>query len=586
MTSIRLHGSNLHVRCDFADVEKARGIPQRRWLKAAKVWSCRPSLANMDYISHTWPDAEWDDASILEYRQAKDEEQQRHRVLKGEVDLSIIDREIALGAFRKGAKPPWTHQKKALLLARDLAYFAYIMDQGTGKTRTVLDDAAHNYRMKRIDCLIILNKNSVKTNWVTLDQNPEEPDAVDQWLPQDIKHSKALWQSDANKGEVEAFEKTIFEAMHGRGGLVIISLNYEALLMDRCYKVLENLCGYRKVMIVADESTYIGKPGSDRTKQATALRQLCKIARICTGTPIVKSPLKAYSQFAFLNEDILGFGSFYAFKARYCVMGGFEGRQVLRFINLPELSEKIASCSFRVTKGECLDLPPKIYPPKRRVYMSDAQATAYEQMKRTMLATIKGKEVSATIQLTQVMKLQQITGGYVKMDDGTVSEIVKPENNPLIKETLGLIEEAGDQKVIVWAHFHEEIDALVRVLTKHGYRVAQFDGRVPERSRLQIRRDFKNGLYDVLVGNQGAGGMGIDEFKIASVVIYYSNSYDTEARIQSEDRTHRGGSEMHECITYYDLVVPNTVRVKIIQTLRANKSISDEVMRDGLREWI
>ncbi len=585
MTSIVAHGSNLYVRCDYADVEKARGIPQRRWLKSSKVWSCRPSLTNMNYIAHTWPDATWDDASIRQFRRAKDEEAQRHRVLEGKVDLSIIDREIKLGAFRKGAKPPWDHQKKALLLGRDLPYFAYIMDQGTGKTRTILDDAAHNYRMKRIDCLIVLNKNSVKTNWVTLDQDPEEPDAVDQWLPQDIPHSKALWQSNANKGEVEAWEKTIFEAMHGRGGLVVISLNYEALLLDRCYKTLENLCGYRKVMIVADESTYIGKPGSDRTKQATALRQLCKVARICTGTPIVKSPLKAFSQFGFLNEDILGFGSFYAFKARYCIMGGFEGRQILKYVNLPELSEKIASCSFRVTKDECLDLPPKIYQ-KRRVYMSDKQERAYSEMARTMLATIQKREVSAQIKLTQVMKLQQITGGYVVMDDKAVVEIVKPENNPLIKETLGLIEEAGEQKVLVWAHFHEEIDALARVLRAAHYKVAVFDGRVSEADRLQIRRDFKNGKYDVLVGNQGAGGMGIDEFKIASVIIYYSNSYDTEARIQSEDRTHRGGSEMHDKITYYDLVVPNTVRVKIIATLRNNKEISDEVMRDGLREWI
>ena len=585
MTSILLHGSNLHVRCDYADVEKARGIPQRRWLKSSKVWSCRPSLANMDYLARTWPDASWDDASIREFTRAKNEEAQRLRVFNREYDLSVIAREIKAGAFKKGALPPWEHQQKALLLGRDLPYFAYIMDQGTGKTRTILDDAAHNYRMRKIDALIIINKNSVKTNWVTLDQDPEEPDAVDQWLPTDIPHSKALWMSDANKAEQAQWDKFFFEAQHGRGGLAIISVNYEALLMDRCFSQLEAFCKRRKVMIVCDESTRIGKPGSGRTKAATALRQFCPIARITTGTPIVKSPLKAYSQFAFLNEDILGFGSFYAFKARYCVMGGFEGRQVLKYINLDELSNKIASCSFRVTKDECMDLPPKIYQ-KRRVYMADAQAKAYEQMKRTMLATIKGKDVSAQIQLTQVMKLQQITGGYVKMDDLTVVEIVKPENNPLIKETLGLIEEAGDQKVLVWAHFHEEIDALIRVLRKEGYRVAQFDGRVPERERLQIRRDFKNGLYDILVGNQGAGGMGIDEFKIASVVIYFSNSYDTEARIQSEDRTHRGGSEMHEKITYYDIVVPNTVRVKIIATLRGNKSISDEVMRDGLREWI
>jgi hypothetical protein len=583
MTSVRLHGGNLHLKCDYADLEKARGIPQRRWLKSSKAWSCRPSLANMEYIAHTWPDCDWDDAALREFTRAQHEAKQRARIAAREMDLTIIHREYKAGAFK--GPIPWEHQQKALLLGRDMPYFAYIMDQGTGKTRTILDDAAHNYRMGKIDALIIINKNSVKTNWVTVDDAPDEKDAVDTWLPDDVPRIKGLWMSNANKAEQKQWSDFMGQAVLKRGGMAIISVNYDALLMERLYVQLEHFCKVRKVMIVCDESTMIGKPGSDRTKQATKLRQSCKIARICTGTPIIKSPLKAYSQFAFLNEDILGFGSFYAFKARYCIMGGFEGRQVLRYVNLDELSEKIASCSFRVTKDECMDLPPKVYQ-KRRIYMSAKQEKAYGDMKRTMLAEIKGKEVSAEIQLTQVMKLQQITGGYVKMDDGSVVEIVKPEHNPLIQETLGLIEEAGDQKVIVWAHFHEEIDALAAVISKAGYRVAKFDGRVSERERLQIRRDFKNGKYDVLVGNQGAGGMGIDEFKIASVVIYYSNSYDTEARIQSEDRTHRGGSEMHECITYYDLVVPNTVRVKIIATLRNNKSVSDEVMRDGLREWI
>lgn len=583
MTTIDLVGGNLHVRAAYADADKCRNIPQRRWLKARKVWSCRPSLANMDYIARTFTDATWDDGALREYARAKQEEQQRARVAKREIDLSVIEHEIKAGAFV--APPPWEHQRKALLLGRDLPYFAYIMDQGTGKTRVTLDDAAHNWRMKRIDAVIVINKNSVKTNWVTLDDNPEEPDAVDTWLPPDVPRAKALWMSDANKGETDRWNRFMRDALAKKRGLHIISVNYDALLMDRCYEQLEQFCKARKVMIVCDESTMIGKPGSDRTKKATALRQLCPVARILTGTPIVKSPLKAYSQFMFLNEDILGYGSFYAFKAHYCIMGGFEGRQVLKYINLEELSEKIASCSFRVVKDECLDLPPKVYQ-KRRVYMTEKQERAYAQMKKTMLAEINKKEVSATIQLTQVMRLQQITGGYVKADDDTVIEIVKPENNPLIRETMEILEERGEQGFIVWAHYHEEIDALYRTMTKAGLKVAIFDGRVNERERLRIRKACLRGEYDGIIGQAAAGGMGIDEFKVFSLVIYYSNSYDTEARIQSEDRTHRGGSEMHDKITYYDLIVPNTVRVKIIQTLRANKSISDQVMRDGFSEWI
>lgn len=539
----------------------------------------------MDYISKAFPDAEWDDESVLAFKRARDEEAQRGRVARREIDIHTIEREIAAGAFVK--PDPWEHQRKALLLGRDLPYFAYIMDQGTGKTRTICDDAAHNFRMGRIDALLVINKNSVKTNWVTTDDDPDEPDAIDTWLPPDVPRRKALWLSDANKGEQKKWADFLRDtyASSSKKTLFVMSVNYDALLMERCYAQLEQFCKMRRVMIVCDESTMIGRPSSDRTKQATKLRKLCPVARILTGTPIVKSPLKAYSQFAFLNEDILGFGSFYAFKARYCIMGGFQGRQIIKYVNLDELSEKIASCSFRVTKDECLDLPPKVFQ-KRRIYMTAKQEKAYGDMRRTMLALIGTKEVSTTIQLTQVMRLQQITGGYVKADDGSVIEIVKPADNPLIRETMELLEERGDQKFIVWAHFHEEIDALYATMKKAGLNVAIFDGRVNERERLAIRRRMKNGELDGIIGQAAAGGMGIDEFKIASLVIYYSNSYDTEARVQSEDRTHRGGSEMHECITYYDLIVPNTVRVKIIQTLRANRSVSDEVMRDGLKEWI
>lgn len=589
--TVNLHKKNLRVVVPFGgdNLIKARAIPQRRWLRASKAWSCRPSWANMDYIMRAWPDAEWDADSLGLYKLALAGAEKRASVLRKkatDVDLGIIAKEIAKGLFKKDAPPPWMHQRKALLLGRDMPYFAYIMDQGTGKTRTLLDDAAHNYRAGLIDAVIIIAPNSVKTNWVVDDENPEEPDAVDTWLADDIPRIKAVWTSQPNKRQQRLLDDFFMEAFKpGKRKLAIIALNYEALNMDRAFDLLTQFAKERKVMIAADESTALGTPSSGRTERATELRQLCVLARDLTGTPIIKSPLKAYSQFNFLNEDILGFGSYFAFKARHCIMGGYQGRQVLDYINLEELADKIAACSFRVLKEDCLDLPPQIYL-KRRLHMHSDVARVYKEMREKMLVELQSKRVSARIQLTQVMKLQQITGGYLVADNKEVIEIVPPDKNPLIKEVLALLSEAGDQRVIVWAHFKHEVDALVKAISKAGYSVRQFNGDVTEAERLQIRRDFKNGKFQVLVGNQGAGGKGIDEFKIACIVIYYSNSYSTEDRVQSEDRTHRGGSEMHEKITYYDFEVPGTVRTKIIATLRSNKEISDMVMRDGIGEWI
>lgn len=576
MISIRLVAGNLRVQTPFSELEKARAIPQRRWVPGQKVWTCRPSLSNMEYIAHTWPNADWDDASIKEYRRVEQEKLAYARVAAGDVDLTVVEREIGRGLYAD--PPPWGHQRRALLLGRDLSAFAYILDQGTGKTRIILDDAAHNFRARKINVLLVLNKNSVKTNWVADDQ-----DAVSQWLPKDITVRKAAWFSNGTAAQKRLWGEAISQVRCD--GMTVLSINYEALLIEPLFEQLLALCQAARVMIVCDESTMIGRPGSERTQQANKLRAHCSIARICTGTPIIKSPLKAYSQFGFLSENILGFGSYYAFKARYCIMGGYKNKQVLKFVNLDELSKKIASCSYRITKAECMDLPPKVYV-KRNVYMTHEQSKKYKEMATVLRTDIEGAEVSAAIKLTQVMRLQQITGGYTRTDEGDDVEIVPPGSNSLIREVVGIMDEAGDQKVLVWAHFRSEIAALVKVLSGEGYRVCEFHGGVSETERLGIRRGFAKGEFDVLVGNQAAGGMGIDEFKIASLVVYYSNSYDTEARVQSEDRTHRGGSEMHSKITYIDLVVPNTVRVKIIATLRANKSLSDEIMRDGIHEWI
>ena len=126
----------------------------------------------------------------------------------------------------------------------------------------------------------------------------------------------------------------------------------------------------------------------------------------------------------------------------------------------------------------------------------------------------------------------------------------------------------------------------MKLLTKEGYNVARFDGSVSERERVKIRKAFARGELDGIVGSAAAGGMGIDEFKIASIIYYYSNTYDTEQRVQSEDRTHRKGSEIHDHITYFDGIAPNTVDVKIVRSMRNDVEVSTQIMKDGWKKWI
>lgn len=594
MISVAFEKGKLVIRFPYnpIDVEKAHGLPERRFNKTLKAWTCKASLANIEYIERTWSNLEWSkEANTMRFSVHK-KRQNFQRTL--DTKLGKIDLGVLTGVPFK--YPPMEHQGTALVLGRDQTVFAYLMDQGTGKTKVVIDDACHNWRKKRIDVVIVLTINSVKTNWVifeALKDEPEDVDAVDTHMPPDVPYVKGVWVSQptgAVKKEWRAFEKAISEQTVKRDKLVWLAVNIETTRVARGYDFLEQVIKAfnGRVMIVVDESTIIGAPGSKQTVGAIKLREQCSLARIMSGTPVIKSPLKAYSQFKFLDEDILGFGSFYAFKAHHCVMGGFEDRQVLFYKNLEELQQRISSTSYRVLKSQCLTLPEQRFL-KRRIKMTPDQMRAYAEMQAEFRTQNANDEwIEAKIILEQILRLQQITGGYLPKEGGGVVPIVDPENNPKFREVLHIMEEAGDQKVLIWTRFTHEILDLVALLNKKGFKALPFYGGLDDKEKIGVRKTFARGEHDSVVGNPAAGGLGIDEFKIASISAYVTNSFDTERRKQSEDRTHRIGSEIHmdTGITYWDIVAPGTVDIKVLSVMRNNLKISAAVMQDEWREWI
>lgn len=590
-------------------VERVKGMPQRKWNKSEKRWEFRPTLANIQYLDHWFEGATWDKKAERYVNEALDRKAKRDETAKtkvhGAFDFSLLE-----GVPFK--MPPLEHQKRALILGRDMPYFAYLMDQGTGKTKVVIDDAAHNFREGRINALLVIAPNSVKSNWVdpgdtySQTQDPGDMDEITKHMAPDIEFNKGCWVSGSTKKERDIYAK-FKKNWEKPNTLHILVVNVEALQQydkkkkpnDKAYNEMIAFIHDHDVMIVCDESTRIKNRSAKRTRNAISLRDHCKIARIMSGTPLIKSPLDAFAQFRFLDEDILGFSNYYSFQHHFAVMGGYEGYQVLFYKNLEELSEKIDSVSFRVLKKDCLDLPPQIYL-KRHVELSRRQAEAYTAMADEMEVYLEsledddGETITADIILTQMLRLQQITGGYLpKVDDAgdTIGHhaIVAPENNPKFKEAMSIIDESGDQKVIIWCRFRDEIEGLASLLKKRDneFGFLEFHGGISTQQRRENRKLFASDpRYKVMIGNQDSGGIGIDEFKIASIVIYLSNSFNTENRVQSEDRTHRIGSEQHEKITYFDIIAERTIDAKVIACLRDNVSISQKIMKDGWREWI
>jgi SNF2 family DNA or RNA helicase len=334
-----------------------------------------------------------------------------------------------------------------------------------------------------------------------------------------------------------------------------------------------------------DESTTIKNPKAKRTKNILELTNLCKYRRIMTGSPVTKNPLDLFTQCYFLDPFHLNHESYYSFRMRYAVMktAHISGRSiqlVAGFKNLAELSDKLKPFSYRVLKEDCLDLPSKIYM-KREIQLTSEQKKLYEQMRKEALATLNGKTVTTMTALTQLMRLHQITCGHFSADDGTIQEI---KNNRLA-ELLDVLEEV-EGKAIIWAHYQHDVKNIFKLLEdKYGPgSVVHYYGKtLPEQRDYAIKNFKDNDKVRFFVGTPQTGGYGITLVQ-ANTVIYYSNGYDLEKRMQSEDRAHRIGQK--KVVTYVDIIAEDTVDTKIVKSLRKKINIASKVMGEELKSWI
>ena len=250
------------------------------------------------------------------------------------------------------------------------------------------------------------------------------------------------------------------------------------------------------------------------------------------------------------------------------------------FKNLSELSEQLKTFSYRVLKEDCLDLPEKIYM-KREIELSPEQKKVYKQMKEEALATLHGKQITTMTVLTQLMRLQQITCGHFVADDGTTQEIKSNRLN----ELMDILDEV-EGKAIIWAHWQKDIQVIKAALVKeYGPRsVVDYYGLTPQDQRDNNREAFQNdSKVRFFVGTPQTGGYGLT-LTAANTVIYYSNGYDLEKRIQSEDRAHRIGQK--KSVTYIDILAEETVDSKIVKSLRKKINIASKVLGEELRSWI
>ena len=468
---------------------------------------------------------------------------------------------------------PYKHQITALEKSWNRETYAYFMEMGTGKTKVLIDNAAMLYDKGKIDGLLIVAPKGVVGTWY----NQELP----AHLPEHIENVTVLWQANITKSQSKKLG-TLFktgEELH------ILIMNVEAFSTEKGLSFAKKFLLSHNTLMAIDESTTIKNPKALRTKNIVQISNMAKYRRILTGSPVTKNPLDLFAQCFFLDPEHLGHGSYYSFRVRYAIMktafiSGRSIQLVSGFKNLAELSEKLQPFSYRVLKEDCLDLPGKIYM-KRTIDLTSDQKKVYKQMKEEALAQLNGKQITTMTALTQLMRLQQITCGHFVADDGTTQNI---KSNRL-GELMDILDEV-EGKAIIWAHWQRDIQNIVKEIKKvHGpCSVVDYYGLTSQDDREKNRKRFQNDdKCRFLVGTPQTGGYGIT-LHAASTVIYYSNGYDLEKRLQSEDRAHRIGQK--KSVTYIDLIAEDTVDKKIQDSLRKKINIASEVLGEELRSWI
>ena len=340
---------------------------------------------------------------------------------------------------------PYEHQLEALKKSWDKPEFAYFMEMGTGKSKVLVDNIAVLYDRGAINAAVIVAPKGVYKNWSERE--------IPTHMPEHIIRRIGVWHPAPNKKQKLQLTN-LFEVTDD---LKILIINVEAFSTKKGVAFVEKFLLTHNAMMAVDESTTIKNPKAQRTKNLVKLALQSKYRRILTGFPVTQSPLDLYSQSEFLCAQLLGYSSFYTFQNHYAKvinrnMGQRTFRQVVGYQNLDELSNKVNQFSYRVLKKDCLDLPDKVYQ-KREVELTPEQKKVYNQIKDYAIAELESSEiVSVSSVLTQILRLHQVTCGFVKHDQGEEIEI---KNNRL-EELLKILEEIQG-KTIIWANYQYDI---------------------------------------------------------------------------------------------------------------------------------
>lgn len=456
---------------------------------------------------------------------------------------------------------PYNHQIEGFKYGMENDRFLLGDEQGLGKTKQVIDIAMARRQQKGYKhCLIIACVNGLKWNWYDECRTHADQEA---FILGARLNSKGKLKVAGNKDKMEDLNHLQLVAQHN----YFLITNVESLRDVEIADKISELCKDGSIdMVAVDEIHKCKNPTSQQGKGLLKVQPECRIAM--TGTPLLERPLDLFIILKWLGYER---HSFFQFKKHYCVMGGFNGYQVVGYKNMSELSQNLDEIMLRRRKKDVLDLPEKVYRTEY-VEMNRAQALIYDEILLDIRSNIDQIKMNPN-PLAQLIRLRQATG-YTGLLSSTIQESAK------LDRMEEMIEEAMESglKTIIYSNWTQITDEISRRVTKMGIKhvviTGQYKDDVNHESERQFQQDEET---KIVVGTIGALGTGFT-LTAANYEIFVDEPWNKKEKEQAEDRTHRIGTKSTVFID--TILTKDTIDERINQMVIRKGAMSDAIV-DG-----
>ena len=542
MITVDLSNDEKWFRLSFpynrATVDLVKKIPGRKWNPDSKIW-----------LVPVWPE------SIAELKKLSIKPMPAAEAIlsAGDRPKSEVQSLPCPDIVSDKSRPLWRHQINMITWAANNKRALWHCGMGTGKTRAAVDFIQTIPDIKRV---LVACPLAVIPAW----------DKQVGMFAVTPMRCVCLDSGSVDK-KMKLAQKTL-EITGATKEVAVLVINYESLWREPfgAWALKQ-----RFDLVVFDEAQALKSGGGKASRYCHKLSGTAGRVLGLSGTPLPHSPLDAYGVFRALDDSIFG-TSFTRFRMRYAVMGGFQNKQVTGYINQDEMSRKIDSIRIHVGR-EVLDLPPAVH--TEMTFALDAKTEAvYRELENELYVRVASGEVTAANALTRLLRLQQITSGYLPLDevDGDENKNRRYEhlNNGKVDQLRTILDGLPvDEPVVVFCRFRNDLEAAHELCKDMGRTSSEISGSRKELAAWQA------GESSVLAAQIRTAREGVDMVR-ACYCVYFSIGFSLGDYEQSLARTHRPGQD--RTVFYYHLIAENTVDRKVYNALKDKKEVVTAVL--------